>query len=170
MAAILLGAQAFSRRANARRARAEAQRLRHALAVGLPALRKLYEDDLAAFSRSDLPVASGRNQIGLLRTLFGRLLSLDSPEIEAVMAASIAAERVETAMAIGGVKVGGAGFTIPKKHEAREALRAALREACQLLIAAEEILTPNAVVDGESAAAQPASARDSDARRIAYTE
>ncbi len=102
MAAIIWGAQAFARRAHHGRASREARRLRIALGIGLSALRELYEADLASLSGGERPLISGRNQINLLRTQLGRLTSLEPPEVEAVMSASIAVERAETEMAIAG--------------------------------------------------------------------
>jgi len=62
MAMIVWGAQAFARRAHRRRVSREARRLRSALHIGLSALRKLYEDNLAG------PSASANNQAHSTRT------------------------------------------------------------------------------------------------------
>src|SRR5208283_2365372 len=112
---------------------------------------KLYEDNLTSLSGGERPLISGRNQINLLRTQLGRLTSLEPPEIEAVMAASIAAERAETEMAIAGRKVDGVAFWIPKKNEAQVIIESTLREVCSMLGAAEELLNPNGARRGESA-------------------
>jgi hypothetical protein len=144
MAAIIFGAQAYSRRAHSGRVRSEARRLRSVLAVSLPSLRKLYEDNLVILGGAELTLLSGRNQINLLRTQLSRLTSLDPAEIEAVMTASIAAERAETAMEVAGRKIGAVAFQIAAKDAARVTLRSALREACDLLVAAEQRLDPDA--------------------------
>ena len=144
MAMIVWGAQAFARRAHRRRVSREARRLRSALHIGLSALRKLYEDNLAGPSASERPLISGRNQINLLRTQLGRLASLEPLEVEAVMAACIAAEGAETEMAIAGRKVGGVAFWIPRKNDAARAItESALRTVCSALRSAEELLNSN---------------------------
>ncbi len=158
MAAIIWGAQAFARRAHHGRASREARRLRIALGIGLSALRELYEADLASLSGGERPLISGRNQINLLRTQLGRLTSLEPPEVEAVMSASIAVERAETEMAIAGQKVGGVTYLVPQKKDAGGFVASALQEACSMLRSAEELLNPNAVPGGEAAAAVPANA------------
>jgi len=150
MAAIILSSQRSARRAQSRaqteRVRDEARRLRSALTISLPALRKLYEDNLGILSGGKLPLISGRNLINLLRTQLGRLTSLDPREIQAVMAASIAAERVETDMAIAGKKIGDVAFTISENNVARGILTLKLRAACSMLGAAEELLSPPGVL------------------------
>ena len=154
MAMIVWGAQAFARRAHHRRVSREARRLRSALHIGLSALRKLYEDNLAEPSAGERPLISGRNQINLLRTQLGRLTSLEPLEVEAVMAACVAAEGVETEMAIAGRKVGGAAFWIPRKNEAARAVtESALRAVCAALRSAEELLNSNGMPRGETALA-----------------
>jgi hypothetical protein len=152
MAAIIWGAQAFARRAHHGRVSREARRLRSALGISLSALRKLYEDNLASLSDGERPLISGRNQINLLRIQLGRLTSLEPPEIEAVMAASIAVETAETEMAIAGRKVGGVAFWIPKKNEVKGIIESTLREVCSMLRTAEELLNPNAIPSGERTA------------------
>jgi hypothetical protein len=150
MAAIILSSQASSRRAQSRaqtdRVRDEARRLRSALAVSLPALRTVYEDDLCILSGGKPPLISGRSLINLLRTQLGRLTTLDPAEIQAVMAASIAAERAETEMAIAGKKIGDVAISLSDDRAAREVLSLRLRAACSMLGAAEEILTPPGIV------------------------
>jgi hypothetical protein len=155
MAAIVFGSQAFSRRAHNVRVRREAQRLRSAMAIGLPALRKLYEDNLSILSGRERPLISGRNQINLLRTQLGRLTSLDPSEIEAIMAASFAAERAETDMAIAGKKIGDFAFTIPENNEAKGILTSTLEEVCSMLRNAEELLNPNGMPRLETASDVP---------------
>jgi hypothetical protein len=142
MAALMVGSQAFARRVQQERLRDEVRRLRSALTVSLKALRKLYEDNLGILAGGGLPLISGRNQINLFRIHFGRVISLDQCEIEAVLAASIAAERVETAMAIAGRPVGGVAFTVPEGGEARGMLKLALMLASSMLSAAEHVMTP----------------------------
>lgn len=150
MAAIILSSQASARRAQSRaqteRVRDEAQRLRSALAISLPGIRTLYEDNLSILCGGKLPLISGRSLINLLRTQLGRLTVLNPAEIQAVMAASIAAERVETEMAIAGKKVGDAAFTLSDDHAARATLSLKLRAACSMLGAAEEMLRPPGVL------------------------
>jgi hypothetical protein len=124
------------------RALDEIRRLRVALAIVLAALRELYEDDLAMLARGELALISGRNRINLLRTQLTRLTSLETPEVEALMAACVAAERVETDMAIYGRKIGGVAYTIFAGDEARPILESALRESCAALLAAEQLLRP----------------------------
>ena len=71
MAAVILGAHALSRRTHRERVHHDARRLRSALTVSLPALRKLYEDNLSILSAGACLLISGRNQINLLRTSWG---------------------------------------------------------------------------------------------------
>src|SRR5665213_2864064 len=123
MAAVILGSHALSRRTHRDRVHREARRLRSALTISLPALRILYEGNLSILAGGERLLISGRNQINLLRTQLGRLTSLDPPEIEAIMAASIAAERAETEMAIADRKVGGVAFTISGNSEAKTILK-----------------------------------------------
>src|SRR5208283_5489135 len=128
MAAILWSFRAFSLRTQGDRIRGDGQRLRRALTISLRALRKHYEDNLGIFSGEKLPLSSGRNQINLLRTQLGRLTLLDPPEIEAIMAASVAVEVAETEFARCDGRAGGAAFAIPEKPELRTVLRSALRD------------------------------------------
>ena len=58
------------------------------------------------------------------------------------MAASIAAERAETALGIIDKKVGGVAYIISGSCEAKKILESSLREACSMLEAAEELLHP----------------------------
>jgi hypothetical protein len=155
MAAIILGSHALSRRTHRERVHHDAQRLRSALTISLPALRKLYEDNLSILSGGEPLLISGRNQINLLRTQLGRLTSLDPPEIEAVMAASIAAERAETAMGIADRKSGGVACIISGNHEARKILESTLREVCSMLETAEELLNPHGTLRHEKPSAVP---------------
>jgi hypothetical protein len=150
MAAIVLSARVFSHRAQGDRVRGEARRLRSALTIGVAALRRHYEENLRSFSGGKLPLISGRNQINLLRTQLGRLTFLDPPEIEAVMAASVAAEMVETEMARSGNRSGGVAFTIPEARELRTLLGSTLRDACSALQFAEKLLNPNDGLPRES--------------------
>lgn len=143
MAAIILGSHALSRRTHRERVQHDSRRLRSALTISLPALRKLYEDNLSILSGGERLLISGRNQINLLRTQLGRLTSLDPPEIEAVMAASIAAERAETAMAMVDKKVSGVAFIISGNLEAKKILESSLRDVCSMLESAEELLDPH---------------------------
>lgn len=165
MAVIIWGAQALARRAHSERVSRETRRLRCALHIGLSALHKLYRDNLANLYGGERPLISGRNQINLLRTQLGRLTSLEPPEVEAVMAASIAAERAETEMTIAGRKVGGVAFWIPGKDEAKGIIESALREVCSTLRTAEEILISNAAARAERASETPPN-READAEDV----
>jgi len=90
-------------------------------------------------------LTSGRNQIALLRTQLGRITTcLHALEIEAVMTACVAMEKVETHMTVGGRKGEGALLCVPANVEAKAMLSAAIREACSMLVAAEELLQPAA--------------------------
>lgn len=140
MGVIVFGSQALARRFQNDRQRDESQRLRSALTISLTALRKLYESNLGVLAGQKPPLISGRTQIVLLRLHFGRLMSLDQPEIESLWAASIAVEELETAMAVAGKTVGGVAFTLPEAHEAREALKSALMQACSRLETAESLM------------------------------
>jgi hypothetical protein len=142
MVAVMVGSQVFARRVQQKRLRDEVWRLRSALTVSIKALRRLYEGNLRVLAGGGPPLISGRNQIILFRIHFGRLISLDQCEIEAVLDASLAAERVETAMAIAGKIVGGVAFTVPEGDEARGMLESALMQACSMLATAEEVMTP----------------------------
>jgi hypothetical protein len=142
MAVLMVGSQAFARRVQDERLRGEARRLRSALIISLKAIRILYRGNLGVLVGGGSPLISGRNQLNLFRLHFGRLISLDQPEIEAVLAASIAAERVETAMAIAGKTVGGVAFTVPEGDESRGMLESALMQACSMLETAEGLMTP----------------------------
>jgi len=143
MAVVIIGVQAFRHRVQCERLCGDARRLRGALTISLQALRKLYEDNLVVLAGGRPPLISGRNQIGLLRLLLGRLISLDESEIEAVLAASIAAEEAETAMAIAGKRVRGVAFTVPEGNFARGRLESALMQACSKIETAERLLTPS---------------------------
>jgi hypothetical protein len=157
MAAILWGSRAFSLRTQGDRTRAEGERLRRALTISIKALHKHYEDNLVSFCCEKLPLSSGRNQINLLRTQLGRLTLLDPPEIEAIMAASVAVEVAETEFARcgGRGRAGGAAFAIPEKPELRTVLRSALRDACSTLRAAEELLNPKKLEQPEAKSVVP---------------
>jgi hypothetical protein len=166
---IILSSQAMSRRAQSDRLRSDGSRLRVALTIGLQSLRKLYEDNVDILSGGELPLISGRNQINLLRTQLGRLTTLHAPEIEAVMSANIAVERVETEMAIAGRKIEGVAFAIPAKDEARANLLLMLRETCSMLAAAEDLLKSDEIPGRQVTSTLPPfqkSAAD-EARRLA---
>jgi hypothetical protein len=145
MAVLIVGTQAFTRRAHAGRLRGEAQRVRCALIISLQALRKRYEENLGVLGGSRLPVIAGRNQINLLRVQFSRLMCLDQAEIEALWTASVAAEDAETAMAVVGKPVGGAAFVVPEQDDKKEMLQSALMRACARLETAEGLMAPTAV-------------------------
>ncbi len=154
MGAIILSARVFSLRAQDDRVRGEARRLRTALTVSLAALRRHYEENSGILSGGNLSLISGRNQINLLRTQLGRLTCLEPPEIEAVMAAGVAAEMVETEMARSGGRSGGAAFSIPETRELRTVLGSTLRDACSALQLAEKLLNPYDVLRYESRPAE----------------
>ena len=142
MAAIIFGAQAVGRWAQRGRVRDEARRLRGAVALSLRALRNVYEHNLAVLAGGRPPLISGRNQIALLRVLLGRLLSLHQPEIEAVMAAAIAAEAAETAMGVAGTPLRGVAFKVPESINAIGPVGSALSQACSALEFAEGLVVP----------------------------
>jgi hypothetical protein len=143
MALLIIGVQAFRHRVQYERLCGDARRLRGALTFSLRALRKLYEDNLVVLAGGRPPLISGRNQIALLRLHLGRLICLDVGEIEAVLAASIAAEEAETAMAIAGKRVRGVAFTVPEGSLARGRLESVLMQACSKMEAAERLMTPS---------------------------
>ena len=151
MGTIILSSQAMARRAHNDRLRGDVSRLRVALSISLQALRKLYEDNLAILCSGEFPLISGRNQITLLRTQLGRLTSLHAPAIEAVLTANIAAERLETEMAIAGRKFEGVAFAIPSKDAARGNLLSMLRETCSRLAIAEDLLKPDEILGRQEA-------------------
>jgi len=148
MAFVVLGSQAFTRRAQHARSRGEARRLRTALIVGLGALRKLHEDNLRVLAGGAAPLMSGRHQINLVRPHLARLTSLEETEIDAVMSAIIAAEKAESAMAIGGKAVGGVAFSVPEGDVARARLRSAFTETCLRLETAEGSMCPSGATTG----------------------
>jgi hypothetical protein len=164
MAAIIFGSQAFTRRIQHERLRAEAGRLRGALTVSLRSLRTLHKANLRVLAGGRPPLISGRQQMNLLRPQLGRLISLDQPEIEAVIAATIAVEAVETAMAIAGKTVGGVAFTVPD-GEAKGMLESALLQACSMLETAEVLMTPNRV-QGMEESSEVLTSPDSNALEI----
>ncbi len=153
MAMVIFGAQGFARRAQRERMRLEAQRLRCALTVSLQALRKLHEDNLRVLAGKRPPLMSGRHQMGLLRTQLGRLIVLDQTEIEAVLTASIAAERAEAMMAISGKALAGVAFTVPKGDEEMGIVQSSLKQACAMLEAAERLMTGTGKVDDAASGA-----------------
>ncbi|HLZ96493.1 MAG TPA: hypothetical protein VKP66_01020 [Steroidobacteraceae bacterium] len=148
MAFVVLGSQAFTRRAQHARSRGEARRLRTALIVGLAALRKLHVDNLSVLAGGAVPLMSGRHQINLVRPHLARLISLEESEIDAVMSAVIAAEKAESAMAIGGKALGGVAFSVPEEDDARARLRSAFTEACVMLETAEGSMCPGGAASG----------------------
>jgi hypothetical protein len=141
MALIIFGSQAFGRRIQNDRQRDETRRLRSALTISLTALRKLYECNLGVLAGQGPPLISGRTQINLFRLHFGRLMSLDQPEIESLLTASISVEEAETAMALAGKTVGGVAFMLPEADEAKGTLKSALMRACSMLESAESLMT-----------------------------
>ena len=169
MAMIIWGAQAFARRAHSGRVSREARRLRSALHIGLSALRKLYQDNLADLSGGERPLISGRNQINLLRTQLGRLTSLDPPEVEAVMAAMHCGRRERRRKWQSPAEkseVLHSGF--PRKNDAaKEIIESTLREVCSTLRTAEELL--NLECDAARAERPPAETspnREADAEDV----
>jgi hypothetical protein len=142
MAAMILGNQAISRRAQDRRVRGEVQRIRYLLRGVLRALHDLYDDNLRLLANGDRLLLSGRNQIALLRIHFGRLVSLNEAEIEAVLAASIAMEVAETAMVVAGKPMGGVAITLPPEGGVAEAVKLPLLRALAALETAQALLAP----------------------------
>jgi hypothetical protein len=153
MLVIMGGNKAFARLGQERRLRGEAQKLRSALIISLRALRKLYRDNLGILASSNPPLIAGRNQINLLRVQFSRLTCLEQSEIEALWAASVAAEAAETAMGVAGKPLGACAFSVPEQGDKKAMLQSALRQARSALAAAEELLAPGAITRGERGAA-----------------
>ena len=148
MALVVLGSQAFTRRAQHARSRGEARRLRTALIVGLRALRRLHEENLRLLADGGGPLMSGRHHINLVRPHLARLISLEDGEIDAVMSAIIAAEKTEGAMAVAGKALGGVVFSAPDGDEARAKLRSAFAETCLMLeTAAGSMCASGATID-----------------------
>lgn len=144
LAAIIFSSQAMARRAQDRRVRRELRRVRVVLRAGLRALHELYSDNLGTMASGETLLLSGRNQIALLRIHFGRLVSLeDEAQIEAVLAANIAMEAAEAAMAVAGKPMGAVGFTLPEADGAAEAVKLALLRASAALATAEALLAPS---------------------------
>jgi hypothetical protein len=141
LAAIILGSQAVARHAQDRKARREAVRIRAMLRLSLRALLDLYEDNRRLLAGEDRRLASGRQQIQLLRIHIGRLAVLeDETQIAAVLAASFAMESAETAMAVAGKPVSGVAFLLPAEDAAAEAAMPLLQQACAALQTAEAML------------------------------
>ena len=67
------------------------------------------------------------------------------------MAAAVAVETAETAMAIAGKTAGGATFRVPAGKQDIRLLEAALIRVCEVIQTAEELLTPNETRDHERA-------------------
>ena len=153
MAMVIMGSQAIGRRAQDRRARREADRIRAGLRLSLRALRELYDGNLTILAARSGPLLSGRHQIHLLRIQLGRLVALEQAEIEAVLAASIAMEAAEAAMAVAGrAAAAGAAFVLPPKPGVGEPLKLPLLRACSALELAEARLAPPAVEPEEAPA------------------
>jgi hypothetical protein len=142
MAAMILGNQAMARRTQNRRVRGEVRRIRYLLHVGIRALRDLYDANLRLLASGDGLLLSGRSQITLLRIHFSRLVSLSEAEIEAVLAAAIAMEVAETAMAVAGKPMGGVAVTLPREGGAAESVKLSLLRALAALETAEALLVP----------------------------
>jgi hypothetical protein len=151
MVALMAGSQLLTRRAQTERSRQEALRLRRALVISFQALRALYESNLSRLADGKSPLASGRHQITLLRIHLGRLTSLDEAEVEAAVAASHAAEGIETAMSIAGKPIGGTAFSLPVEDSDKEAVRSALRKACSIFESAERLLASSGMPRNEEA-------------------
>jgi hypothetical protein len=142
MAAMILGNQAIARRAQNHRVREEGRRIRYLLRGSMRALRDLYDDNLRLLASGDGLLLSGRSQITLLRIHFGRLVSLNEAEIEAMLTASIAMEVAETAMAVAGKPMGGVAVTLPREGGAAESVKLPLLRALAALETAEALLAP----------------------------
>jgi hypothetical protein len=142
MALVLVLSRLMAQRGHRQRLRTEAQRLRRALHVGLQGLRHLYEGNLGMLESGERRLISGRNQIGLFRSQMGRLVCLEEVEVDAVMMACIAAELAESAMAVAGRSVAGATFVLLGPLKQKEALVAALSQACSSIRSAEDVLLP----------------------------
>jgi hypothetical protein len=146
MAVIIFGSHAIARRAQNRRVLEDARRIRAALGISLRALSELYEDNLRLLASGDGSLLSGRNQVQVLRILLGRVVSLQEGEIEAVLAANIALEAAETAMAVAGKPLGAVAFTLPADGSAVETVKQPLLYACVTLEAAQTLLAAAAPV------------------------
>lgn len=140
MAVIIFGSHAIARRTQDRRVREEARRIRGALGVSLQALGELYRDNLRLLASGSRQLLSGRNQVQVLRIQLGRVVALLEGEIEAVLAANIALEAAETAMAIAGKPLGGVAFILPDDSGAAEAVKQPLLHVCAMLEAAQALL------------------------------
>jgi len=137
MGLIVLSSQTLTRRMQRGRMRTEARRLRDCLLISFQALRVLHEENLVVLGGGRPPLMSARHQIHLLRTQLGRLHTLEQSEVEAVMSACVALERLESILALAGKSVTGVSFTLPKSEEDRRVLHLALRQTCALLETAE---------------------------------
>jgi hypothetical protein len=142
MAVIIFGAQAISRHAHHKRLRAETQRLRSVLTLGLSALQRTYEDDMELLPHRPRRLVSGRHQMNLLRSQMGRMTNLETPETEAVMRACIAAERVETFLEIAGKQMGKVAVPIPQRNELKASLKTTMVEAIAQIRLAVDVLDP----------------------------
>jgi len=156
MVTLMVGSQVLARRAQTKRSRREALRLRRALVASFQALRALYESNLSRLADGKSPLASGRHQISLLRIHLGRLITLDEAEVEAVVAASHAAEGIETAMSIAGKPIGGMAFSLPAEDSGKEAVGSALRKACSIFESAEYLLASNGMPRNQETPEVPA--------------
>lgn len=153
MAVIIFSAQAITRRAHERRQRAETERLRSILTLGLSSLSKTYQVDLDLLPHPPRRLVAGRHQMNLLRLHLGRITSLETAEAEAVMSACIAAERAEAWLEIAGKPMGGAAAAIERRDELKASLRSTLVEAIDHLQRAVASLDPNAELRGRTSAA-----------------
>jgi ParB-like chromosome segregation protein Spo0J len=146
---LILGSQALNRRAHRIRWRNEMRSVRTGLRVNLHSLRMLYAENLQSVVHSRRTLASGRQQINLLKTQLGRLASLPENEVESVMLACIAAEKAESMLAVAGKALSPTSVVIHRRNEKLALVESALQDACSLLEAAEKLLGSNGKSGGE---------------------
>jgi hypothetical protein len=142
MAVVIFGAQAIGRRAQQARQRAETDRLRCILILGLASLVRIYRDNLDLLPHRPRRLITGRPQMALLRIHLGRLTHLETTEVEAVMGACIAAEHLETHLEIAGRHMGAAAASIPRRNEVKASIKATMVDAVERIEEAINALDP----------------------------
>jgi hypothetical protein len=116
--------------------------LRSALVIGLTSLSRVYGDDADVLAHQPRRLVSGRNQMNLMRTQLGSIMTPDEEEVEAVRTACIAAERAETWLDIAGRRLGGPAMPVPQRDDLRATLKSTLDDATKQLQAAVDVLDP----------------------------
>jgi hypothetical protein len=155
MGAIVLSSQMVTRRAQRERLRNEAHRLRCSLSVILRALRELHLGNLRSLDDNKLQLLPASQQIHLLRTQLSKLLSLEQAEVQAVMTACVALERVESVMSVTGKNAAGARMNLPRGADDSRMLQATMRQACTLIESAVNLMAVD-LTCGEGAADEAA--------------